>query len=128
MNWFKLTPNSVFWYGASISMTLVSIGMCFSLIRGSELNVEALDTKLQLSGITSKNKEVTRELREVSRELKSKPNLPHYQVEKIEELELELEQTEQVIEEIEEQIIEEVIEEKPDNEVKGTETGNSEQN
>ena len=117
MNWFKLNPNSVFWYGASISMVMVSVGMSFSLIRGSELNVEALDTKLQLSGITSKNKEVTRELQEVSKELKSKPNLPHYQREEIEQIEQELEQAEQVIEEIEEQIIEEVVtEEKQDDE------------
>ncbi|MDJ0635356.1 MAG: hypothetical protein QNJ34_19345 [Xenococcaceae cyanobacterium MO_188.B29] len=126
MNWFKLNPNAAFWYGAAVSMVMVSIGMCFSLIRGSELSVEALDTKLQLSGITSKNKEVTRELREVSRELKSKPDLPYHQVEKIKELELELEHTEQVIEEIEHKIIEEATEEKNEDKPNSSESDNPE--
>ena len=57
MNWLKLNPHSAFWYGAAISMVTISIGISFSLIRGSEFNVEALDTKLELSGITSKNKQ-----------------------------------------------------------------------
>ena len=105
MNRFKLAPSDVFWYGAAISMVMISIGICFSLIRGSEFNVEALDTKLELSGITSKNKELTKELKEVSREIKSHPNLPDYQREEIEEIELELEQTEQEIEEIEEKAL-----------------------
>ena len=106
MNRFKLAPSDVFWYGAAISMVMVSVGICFSLIRGSEFNVEALDTKLELSGITSKNKELTKELKEVSREIKNHPNLPSYQLEEIEEIEQELEQAEQEIEEIEEKIIE----------------------
>ena len=70
MNWLKLNPHSAFWYGTSISMVMISIGIAFSLIRGSEFNVEALDTKLELSGITSKNKQLTQELKQVSQELK----------------------------------------------------------
>ncbi len=98
--------HSVFWLGVSISMITISIGISFSLIRGSEFNVEALDTKLELSGITSKNKEVARELKQFSQELK-KANSSPYKLQKLEVIEQEIEKTEQEIEAIEEVITEE---------------------
>ena len=106
MNRFKLVPLDVFWLGAAISMVIVSSGISFSLIRGSEFNVEALDTKLELSGITSKNKELTQELKQVSQELK-KTNPPSIQLKEIEVIEQELEKAEQEIEELESEITEE---------------------
>ncbi len=111
MNRFKLAPSDVFWYGAAISMVMISIGISFSLIRGSEFNVEALDTKLELSGITSKNKQLTQELKQVSQELK-KTNLPSNQLKELEVIEQELEKTEQEIAELEEEITDEASQEK----------------
>ena len=116
MNRFKLAPSDAFWYGASVSMVTISIGIAFSLIRGSEFNVEALDTKLELSGITSKNKQLTQELKQVSQELK-KSNPSSNQLKELEVIEQELKKTEQEIEEIEDEIIEELTDEsepKPD--------------
>ena len=106
MNKFKLAPSDVFWYGTAISMVTISLGIAFSLIRGSEFNVEALDTKLELSGITSKNKQLTQELKQVSQELK-KTNPPSIQLKEIEVIEQELEKAEQEIEELESEITEE---------------------
>ena len=111
MNRFKFTPPSIFWAGTAISMVIISIGISFSLIRGSEFNVEALDTKLELSGITSKNKQLTQELKQVSQELK-KTNLPSNQLKELEVIEQELEKTEQEIEELEEEITDEDSQEK----------------
>ena len=102
MNRFKLTPSDVFWYGAAISIVTISLGISFSLIRGSEFNIEALNTKLELSGIASKNKELTQELKQVSQELKEKPNLTKQQKEEIEKIETELERAELEIEKLRE--------------------------
>lgn len=109
MNRFNLPVDKVFWYGISISMVITSTGICFSLIRGSEFNVEALNTKLKLSGVTSKNKELTKELRQVSSELKQQ-SLPASKRRKLESIEKELEQTEEQIERIEKDIVEEITE------------------
>ena len=106
MKRLNLSPSDAFWYSAGISMIIISIGISFSLIRGSEFNVEALDTKLELSGITSKNKELTQELKQVSQELK-KTNPPSPQLKEIEVIEQELEKAEQEIEELESEITEE---------------------
>ncbi len=106
INRFKLDPSDVFWLGTAISMVTISLGISFSLIRGSEFNVEALDTKLELSGITSKNKQLTQELKQVSQELK-KTNPPSNQLKEIEVIEQELEKAEQEIEELESEITEE---------------------
>ncbi len=111
MNRFKLAPSEIFWLGAAISMVIMSTGISFSLIRGSKFNVEALDTKLELSGITSKNQQLTQELKQVSQELK-KTNLPSNQLKELEVIEQELEKTEQEIEELEEEITDEDSQEK----------------
>ena len=106
MNRFKLAPSDVFWLGTAISMITISTGISFSLIRGSEFNIEALDTKLELSGITSKNKQLTQDLKRVFQELK-KTNPPSNQLKQIEVIEQELEKAEQEIEELESEITEE---------------------
>ena len=111
MNRFNLSIPNIFWAGAAISMVIISIGISFSLIRGSEFNVEALDTKLELSGITSKNKELTQELKQVSQELK-KTNPPSEQLKEIEVIAQELEKAAQEIEELEEEITDEDSQEK----------------
>ncbi len=46
MNRLKLAPSEIFWLGASISMCILSGGISYSLIRGSELQLEAVETKL----------------------------------------------------------------------------------
>ncbi len=107
MNKFKLNPTDVFWVGLSVSTVILSTGISWSLIRGSSFDVETLDTKFKLTGITSKNREVTRELKQVSEELKRTP-LPRERQEELNQIEQKLEQTEKEIQVIEDSISSEV--------------------
>lgn len=103
MNRLKSNPKDALWVGVSVSMVIISVGITFSLIRGSNVDVEALNTKFKLYGITSKNKELTKELKEVSQELKQN-QLPENKRQKLEEIEQELAETEQEINQIEDGI------------------------
>ena len=95
----------VFWLGVSISMCLISSGITYSLIRGSELQVEAVDTKLILTGKIQKTQQITQDLQQVSQELK-KTNPPSARLKEIQVIEQELEKAEKEIEEIQSVIIE----------------------
>ena len=107
MSKLNLLTDKVLLYGLAVSMVVTSVGISFSLIRGSEFNVEALNTKLKLSGVANKNKELTKELKQVSEELKQQ-QLPASKRRKLESIEKELEQTEEQIKEIEKNIVEEL--------------------
>ena len=108
MNKFKLNPTDIFWMGLSVSTVILSTGVTWSLIRGSSFDVEALNTKFKLSGITSKNRELTRELKQVSEELRRAP-LPRERQEELNQIEQKLEQTEKEIQVIEDSISNEGI-------------------
>ncbi len=101
MNKLKLAPSEIFWLGASISMCILSSGITYSLIRGSELQVEAVDTKLTLTGEINKTKQLTQELQQVSQELE-KANVAPKELSIIKE---ELEATEVELEDLESEII-----------------------
>ncbi len=105
MNKFKLAPSEIFWLGASISMCILSSGITYSLIRGSELQVEAVDTKLTLTGKINKTKQLTQELQQVSQELE-KTNVAPKELSIIKE---ELEATEVEIEDLESEIIQDSV-------------------
>ena len=108
MNKFKLNPTDIFWAGLSLSAVILSTGVSLSLIRGSSFDVETLDTKFKLSGITSKNREVARELKQVSEELRRSP-LPRERQKELNQIEQKLEQTEKEIQVIEDSISNEVL-------------------
>ena len=82
-------------------MCILSLGITYSLIRGSELQVEAVDTKLTLTGKINKTKQLTQELQQVSQELK-KTNVAPKELSIIQE---ELEATEVELEDLESEII-----------------------
>lgn len=103
-NW---DANNILKLGIALAVTNVSIGVTWSLITGSEFNVEAFNTKMTLSGITSKNKQLTKELRQVSQEL-NQTNLAPQQQKKIKEINLELDETEAEIQKIEDIITDEL--------------------
>ena len=105
MNRFKLDPSDIFCLGASISMCILSSGITYSLIRGSELQVEAVDTKLTLTGKINKTKQLTQELQQVSQELE-KTNVAPKELSIIKE---ELEATEVEIEDLESEIIQDSV-------------------
>ncbi len=93
----------VFWIGLSISISSSSLGITYSLIRGSNLEVEALNSKLSLDSKIDKTKELAQELQEASEELYNAPQAPK----KIYLIQQELEKTESELKELEEEIIEE---------------------
>ena len=91
----------IFWLGVSISMCSLSGGITYSLIRGSELQVEAVDTKLILTGKIQKTQQITQELKQVSQELE-KANIAPKQINTIKE---DLEATEEELQDLESEII-----------------------
>ena len=107
MSKLNLLTDKVLLYGLAVSMVVTSVGISFSLIRGSEFNVEALNTKLKLSGVANKNKKLTEDLKQVSEELQQQ-KLPAGKRKKLKAIEQELEQAEEDIKEIESNIIEEL--------------------
>ena len=109
MNKPKITVNNFLKLGIVIALVNISIGVTYSLIAGSGFNVEAFNTKLQLSGIANKNKQLTQELKEVTEEIE-KSNLNPKQRKKIAEINLELEKASAEIEQVTEEIIEETKE------------------
>ena len=69
-----------------------SFGITWALIRGSELNVEAVNTKLTLTGKINKTKELSNNLRQATEDLKITPASPRTS-QKIKKIQQELENT-----------------------------------
>lgn len=101
---FEKTPL-VLQYGITGFLLINSLGITYSLIRGSELNVEAVNTKLTLTGKINKTKELSNNLRQATEDLKITPASPRTS-QKIKKIQQELETTTEELEELEEKVIE----------------------
>ena len=82
-----------------------SFGITYALIRGSELNIEAVNTKLTLTGKINKTKELSNNLRQATEDLKITPASPRTS-QKIKKIQQELESTTEELEQLEEKVIE----------------------
>ena len=80
-------------------------GITYALIRGSELNVESMNTKLTLTGKINKTKEISNTLRQATEDLTIKPASPRTS-QKIKRIQQELENTTEELEQLEEEVIE----------------------
>lgn len=92
-------------YGITGFLLINSFGITYSLIRGSDLNVEAVNTKLTLTGKINKTKQLTTELKQASRELTTTPTSPQAS-RKIKAIQQELESTQSELEELENEVVE----------------------
>ena len=111
-------------YGIAGFLVINSFGITWALIRGSELNVESMNTKLTLTGKINKTKELTKDLQKASEELTITPTSPKA-TEKIKEIQQELENTTEQLEELEEKVIE-VSEVKDDEQIRETDSDSNE--
>lgn len=101
-----------------------SFGITYALIRGSELNVEAVNTKLTLTGKINKTKELSNNLRQATEDLKITPASPRTS-QKIKKIQRELETTTEELEQLEEEVIEVSIK-KEDDQIRETDSDSNE--
>ena len=101
-----------------------SLGITYALIRGSELNVESMNTKLTLTGKINKTKELSNNLRQATEDLKITPASPRTS-QKIKKIQQELETTTEELKELEEEMIE-VSVKKDDNQIREQNGNNDE--
>ena len=101
-----------------------SFGITYALIRGSELNVEAINTKLTLTGKINKTKELSNNLRQATEDLKITPASPRTS-QKIKKIQQELENTTEELEQLEEEVIE-VSVKKDDDQIRETNSDSNE--
>ena len=91
--------------GVTAFLVINSFGITYALIRGSELNVESMNTKLTLTGKINKTKELSNNLRQATEDLKITPASPRTS-QKIKKIQQELETTTEELEQLEEEVIE----------------------
>ena len=110
--------------GVTGFLLINSFGITYALIRGSELNVEAVNTKLTLTGKVNKTKELAKDLRQATEDLTIKPASPRTS-QKIKRIQQELETTTEELEELEEEVIEVSV--KKDNDQIREQNGNNDE-